>query len=238
MIPKILHYIWLGGKKPKVVEHCIKSFYKYLPDYKIIEWNESNIDTSNYHTLLKTLYKQFYDNKQYAYCSDIARLYLLKEYGGIYVDTDVEFIKHIPDTFLETPFTSKMAHNGVIAVGLIWGTEPNDRLVNKFIDDYVQRFIINDLNPNKFIFNQVVNRHFNHIKGFIYEQDVTQYIDGYHLYESKYFAPISVSHKTNINNICKDTISIHYYSNLWNNKMPHNLNSYLEYKDILDKFRE
>mgnify|MGYP003225697238 CR=1 FL=1 len=45
MIPKIIHYCWFGGNpKPKDVLKYIESWKKYLPDYKIIEWNEGNYD--------------------------------------------------------------------------------------------------------------------------------------------------------------------------------------------------
>ncbi|MBR1676348.1 MAG: glycosyl transferase, partial [Clostridia bacterium] len=45
MIPKVIHYCWFGGNPlPKLAKKCIKSWKKYCPDYKIIEWNESNLD--------------------------------------------------------------------------------------------------------------------------------------------------------------------------------------------------
>ena len=47
MIPKIIHYCWFGkGKKPELAEKCIASWKKYCPDYKIIEWTESNFDVN------------------------------------------------------------------------------------------------------------------------------------------------------------------------------------------------
>ena len=79
MIPKIIHYCWFGkGKKPELAEKCITSWKKYCPDYKIIEWNESNFDVNrNGYT------KYCYDNKKYAFLSDYVRLVILEEYGGI-----------------------------------------------------------------------------------------------------------------------------------------------------------
>ena len=40
---KTIHYVWLGGEKNDKVKKCIRSWKKYLPDYKTQEWNESNI---------------------------------------------------------------------------------------------------------------------------------------------------------------------------------------------------
>ena len=43
MIPKIIHYVWVGGNpKPKNIQRCMKTWRKHLKDYKIIEWNENN----------------------------------------------------------------------------------------------------------------------------------------------------------------------------------------------------
>ena len=45
MIPKKIHYFWIGGNpKPESVIYCIESWKKYCPDYEIIEWNETNYD--------------------------------------------------------------------------------------------------------------------------------------------------------------------------------------------------
>lgn len=45
MIPKVIHYCWFGGKPlPKDVLKCIKSWKRYCPNYKIVQWNEDNFD--------------------------------------------------------------------------------------------------------------------------------------------------------------------------------------------------
>ena len=41
MIPKTIHYFWMGGNpKPDSVLCCIESWKKICPDFEIIEWNE------------------------------------------------------------------------------------------------------------------------------------------------------------------------------------------------------
>ena len=47
MIPKVIHYCWFGGKPlPKDAEKYICSWKKYLPDYEVIRWDESNFDVN------------------------------------------------------------------------------------------------------------------------------------------------------------------------------------------------
>lgn len=47
MLPKKLHYIWIGNSKTELANKCIESYYKFMSDYEIIEWNESNISSLN-----------------------------------------------------------------------------------------------------------------------------------------------------------------------------------------------
>ena len=93
MIPKKIHYFWFGGnEKPKSVVKCIDSWKKYCPDYEINEWNETNFDV---HCM--PFVEQAYEAKKYAFVSDVARLIVVYEQGGIYMDTDVEVLKPLDD---------------------------------------------------------------------------------------------------------------------------------------------
>ena len=93
MIPKIVHYCWFGGKeKPKKIQECIRSWYLKLPDYQIIEWNETNFDIN----ALKYT-KDAYEAGKYAFVSDVARVKALYEIGGIYLDTDVMVYKNFDE---------------------------------------------------------------------------------------------------------------------------------------------
>ena len=95
MIPKIIQYVWLGkGEKNDRIKKCIDSWKRYLPDYEIKEWNEDNFDINSH-----PFVKKAYENKKYAFASDVVRLYALYTYGGIYMDTDVEVYKPL-DEFL------------------------------------------------------------------------------------------------------------------------------------------
>ncbi|MBQ8165848.1 MAG: glycosyl transferase, partial [Lachnospiraceae bacterium] len=73
MIPKVIHYCWFGGnEKTELIRECIKSWKKYMPDYEIIEWNETNFDINS------NLYvAQAYKAKKWAFVSDYARLYAI-----------------------------------------------------------------------------------------------------------------------------------------------------------------
>lgn len=99
MIPKIIHYVWLGGgKKSPSVIRCIKSWRKVMPDYEIKEWNESNFDINSIPWV-----KEAFSVGKWSLASDYIRHYAIYKYGGIYMDTDVMVYKSF-DEFLKYDF--------------------------------------------------------------------------------------------------------------------------------------
>lgn len=101
MIPKIIHYCWFGkGPMPKSQRDCVKGWKKLMPDYQIICWDESNFDFNQFKAS-----KYAYEVKKFALVSDVCRYNVLAEYGGIYLDTDVELFKRF-DRFLNCSFFS------------------------------------------------------------------------------------------------------------------------------------
>lgn len=87
-IPKVIHYVWFGkNPKTKSIKKCIASWRKYCPDYRIIEWNETN------YNIRKNRYMyEAYKAKKWAFASDYARYDIIYQFGGIYLDTDVELV--------------------------------------------------------------------------------------------------------------------------------------------------
>lgn len=89
MIPKIIHYIWLGGNQfSPEIEQCIDSWHKHLPDYEIRCWDDDAIKEID-----SVFIKEAIAEKKWAFASDVIRLYAINKYGGIYMDTDVMVYK-------------------------------------------------------------------------------------------------------------------------------------------------
>lgn len=130
-IPKVIYYCWFGrGKLPTLAEKCIKSWKKYCPDFEIICLNEDNFDISQ-----NKYAKEAYDAGKWAFVSDYARLKVLYENGGIYLDTDVELLKPIDDLIEENGFMG-FDDNGVISTGLGFACEKANPLVGTLLKDY------------------------------------------------------------------------------------------------------
>lgn len=98
-IPKIIHYFWFSKEeKPESVKMCIDSWGKFCPDYKLIEWNADTFDI----TCNNFAYEAF-QQKKWAYVSDYARLAVVYQYGGVYLDSDVRLLKGM-DPLLHNDF--------------------------------------------------------------------------------------------------------------------------------------
>ncbi|WP_391529493.1 glycosyltransferase family 32 protein [Photorhabdus akhurstii] len=113
MIPKKIHYVWVGNQpKSELILKCIESWKKHLPDYEIIEWNNEKFEK------IKNKYsEQAYQNRKWAFVSDYIRLYALYHEGGIYLDTDVEVTNNL-DQFLHLNFFSgyEIYHGNVLPI--------------------------------------------------------------------------------------------------------------------------
>ena len=133
MIPKKIHYCWFGrGKKTKLMERCIRSWRKYCLDYEIIEWNEDNFDLD-----MNGYTRWCYDNKKYAFLSDYARLVIVAEHGGIYLDTDVEIVRSI-DPLLEKNAYFGFEDERHVNTGLGFGSEAGHPILKIMQEAYGQ----------------------------------------------------------------------------------------------------
>lgn len=48
MVPKIIHFCWLSGEEyPELVQKCILSWKKVMPDFRIICWTTGNFDINS-----------------------------------------------------------------------------------------------------------------------------------------------------------------------------------------------
>lgn len=139
-IPKVIHYCWFGhGSKSELIEKCIASWRRQCPDWEIVEWNESNFDVT-----LCPYTAKAYKMRKYAYLSDVARLKILYDHGGIYMDTDVELLKPLDDLTAYDAWFGYMATtlpNGEliaeINTGGGFGSVAGNSMVKKMLDNYL-----------------------------------------------------------------------------------------------------
>lgn len=207
MIPKIIHFVWLGNnEKPDYVLRCMESWKKYCPDYTIMEWgNDSLKDISCPYV------HQAVANKKWAFASDVIRLKALYEYGGIYVDTDVEITASL-DEFISYNFVSCAEdYKGAILPMLtaFIAASPRHHIIKDLMQEYEGiDFITNgiiDQTPNTIRFKRYFKEKYNiappYDKTALYKLE-----DGAILFPSSHFC---------IKEKGKPNYAIHHFEQSW-----------------------
>ena len=208
-IPKTIHYCWFGGTSlPELDKLCIESWKKYCPDYEIVCWDESNYDISKHPYM-----KQAYENRAFAFVSDYARLDIIYNYGGIYLDTDVELKKSL-DTLLHYNAYCGYIHHGTrINTGIGFGAKKGFGIIQEWMDAY------------KYQFYERYNGTFNQKLCTEYQTDVLRYhrnfmmngnyqiVDGLAICPKEYFDPLSCI--LGLEKSTEHTYSIHYNGLSW-----------------------
>ena len=210
MIPKIIHYCWFGkNEKSASMLKCIESWKKFCPDYEIIEWNEDNFDID-----CIPFVREAYSAKKWAFVADYARLKIIYENGGIYLDTDVELIKSL-DPLLTLCGYAGFQRDGYIATGLGFGAEKGNQLICEVMADYHDRHVpANDKDYSEIacpILNTAVLERYGLIPN-----GQKQTVMGITFYPYDYFSP--KDSQTYVTEITQNTYSIHHYDATWKNR--------------------
>lgn len=164
-IPKIIHTFWfaddtsgLGHDLPERYQRCLESWRKYAPDYEIKIWNQNS-----YHGAGCLFYEQAIEMKCWAFASDYARADVLRRFGGIYMDLDVEMLKPIDDLLYNDAYMSFESLDR-IECGSGMGAKAGNRILDEICKDYESRPFIKedgslDMSTCPVRFTNVIARH-------------------------------------------------------------------------------
>ena len=205
---KMIHYCWFGDKPlPRLAKKCIQSWKKYLPDYEIVCWSEKNFDVNS-----TQFSKDAYKNGKWAFVSDVARVYALKEYGGIYLDTDMMITNNI-DNILKDDFFVGWESELYVAVGVLGVKEKHHPVIEELYNFYSRTALnLTDLFSQSIprLLTGILRRHYN------LQNDcssIQRLDDGIVVYTREYFYPISSDNLPDL--FTENTCMIHYYSGSW-----------------------
>jgi hypothetical protein len=195
IIPKIIHYVWLGGEKPLKIKSNIENWKKMCPDYKFIEWNENNYDV----TKNQYIY-QAYQKKVWQFVSDYLRLDVLYQYGGIYLDTDIELIQK-PDQLLYQSCFGCVDASLTMNLGSGFGCKPFAKMIKELRDYYDD---CNFVRPDGSIDKTSCNTHSLKVlmKYGVHIDNKLQNINGMNIYpmiiqgKNQYSGKIEITNKT------------------------------------------
>lgn len=209
MIPKVIHYCWFGGKPlPYAARKCLKSWKKQCPDFKIKRWDETNFDV-NQHPFVKSAYEA----KAWAFVSDWARLKIVYDEGGVYLDTDIELIKPLGPLLENNEcYIGVQQSERLCTTGLGFGAVKASPVIEKMLSMY---------NGLEFTWESAselacpkLNDTVVRSLGFRGDGsgDVARF-DGLTVYPCRYLDPIAPGNLQNLT--CDDTVSTSLYVNSW-----------------------
>ena len=212
-IPKMIHYCWFGKKEiPVRYKEWMESWKHYCPDYEIIEWNENNYDVHKNNYI-----SQAYKMKNWAFVSDYARIDIVNEYGGVYLDTDVELIKNIDELLMNDAFCGFESYK-YVNYGLGFGTKKCNPILGE-IKEYYQNmdFISEDGTLNQItcpvIQTEIMKKH-----GLVCNGEF-QVVNGMVVYPSRILCGMS-PHTFRIERTPIHTYAIHHYAASWVGEHP------------------
>lgn len=222
MIPKILHYIWFGGKPlTSIAEECLASWKTAMSDWEIMRWDESNFDI----TAAPLYVRQAYEARKFAFVSDYVRLWALEQYGGVYVDTDVKVLKSYEPLLKDTAFIGLEESKAHLPGTCVMGCEAHCKWVKDMLALYDGISFVRpdgslDMTTNvERMGRMMIEKGLNQVKseeGRVKSQPWkhNQYIEewGLQVYTHDYFSPIT---STRVMRKTKNTYSIHYFAESW-----------------------
>jgi len=207
MIPKIIHYCWFGkNEMPNDVVDIIEHWKQKLQGYEFMLWNEENFD---FNTL--PFSKEAYEAKKFAFVADVCRLHALYNYGGIYLDTDVEIIKPFDDLLHLDAFIGfedeKKIGTSVIA------SVPKGDFIKEFLDIYTNRnFFLSNKRLNMVSNVDLITAYLDS-KTTIINTEQLDYENKLIIFSRDYFSPKNFDTKEI--KLTKNTYSIHHFSQSW-----------------------
>lgn len=208
MIPKIIHYCWFGGKPlPEMAQKCIASWKKYLPEYELRLWNEETFDLDMY-----PYTREAYDNRKFAFVSDVVRLWALEKFGGVYMDADVEILRPLGELMELPAFTGYEASLSNAPVTGLMASAPHGVWVREQLAYYEGRHFLlpdgtMDLTTNTITIARIMQE-----GGFKIDGKYGVYKDDLHVFPVDYFCPLT---STRVLKLTKNTYCIHHFASSW-----------------------
>ena len=207
-IPKMIHYGWFGGKeKSAFITKCIATWKKNLPDYVIIEWNETNFNLDEH-----PFARAAYDAKKYAFVSDYVRVYVIYHYGGIYFDTDIEVRRDFTDKLAGAKFVIAFELPDSLMTGF-FAAEKGNPAVKEILDYYDNTSFYGpdgrmELTPNPIIFARETAKF-----GLEFNGEFQEVGDGMRIFPNEVFGGYNVYDM--IYTITENTVLVHHYTASW-----------------------
>jgi Glycosyltransferase sugar-binding region containing DXD motif len=216
MIPKRLHYVWVGSKLPDKQRAFIETWQRTNPDYELVEWNEGNID------LKLPAIARAYAQRRWATVADIARLIAVYEQGGIYLDTDFQVYRSLDNLLSHRCFFvfQYEEHPTDWVCNGVFGAEARHPFIGKAISAILQ------IRPIPLGLERPTRYGPKLITRLLREQGLRHYsphgvkLGDIFVYQKTVFFPFAYGEAFSDSCIGDDTLAAHFWERSWSNDIP------------------
>ena len=201
-----------GDPFPSDIQKCIDSWKRILPDYEIWLWDTKRFDLST-----SVWVTEAYDKKKYAFCADYIRMYALFNYGGVYLDSDVEVLRSFND-LLTLPYFIGYESKQYFEAAII-GAEKGNPFIGDVLAYYKDRHFVKengslDIQIMPEVMMNVTNSKWkrvliNEISDFINDPTIIN------VFPYDWFSPIDSTGKRYVLRVSKNTYCIHHFASAW-----------------------
>lgn len=206
-IPKKIHYCWFGKKEmPDQFKKNIETWHYYCPDYEIIRWDENNYNIAVNDYMLKA-----YETQNWGFVPDYARLDIICQHGGIYLDTDVELLRNLDDLLQYRGFCGFQT-DGLVNLGQGFGAQKDMEIIKEMLEQYEDMEFMDledssKITPSPVYQTEILQRHG------LKRNNKFQIVDEMAVFPRTYFCPKSLSH--GLTEITPDAHTIHHFAASW-----------------------
>ena len=216
MIPRRIHYVWVGGKLPDHQKKLIDGWRRLNPEYEFICWNEDNIDFG------VPAIQRAYQEKRWSKVADIVRLKAVHAQGGIYLDTDIDLRKSLDPLLDHSCFWSFQIEHHLTdwVCNGVFGAEAGHWFVKEVLDHVLQ------LRPVPFGLERPTRTGPKLLTALLRKHGLRSYdpqgvqIQGMFILPYTVFFPQPMGEAFNEDNIKPDTIGVHLWEKSWAKDLP------------------
>lgn len=199
MIPKIIHYAWVGPSMPDYAQRRVDEWKEKMPNWKFMFWNESNYDFNNF-----KFTRQKMSDHQWGYAADELRYDVLNKFGGFYLDTDM-IIKKDLAPLLDKDLVMGFMYDNSLLTSFI-GSKPNNKVLQQILKMYADPkydYLKDNLTSNPLVTDYLLK----HFDGFELNGKTQEFIPNSFIYSRDYFCYPSKNRKANY--------AEHLFDNAW-----------------------
>jgi hypothetical protein len=207
MIPKIIYYNWTGSDPiPSNCQKYIDNWKLIMPDYEIIKITLAQ--DRDYPFVRKAI-----EHKKSIFATGYLKLRQIYETGGISMDVDMEIIRSL-DGLLGEKFFASCEKPWRINWSVM-GTEANHFILKDYLE-FLDNVDWGAAYPQGIDIDLTVQHYTDYAKLHGWqERDETQRLDGFTIFNSKYFYPYYFNQICSPECITPETYGIHHWTALW-----------------------